>query len=558
MGELLRKQHERLVCLIFLRYFRALNKRQINAVCFKNMADSTSSIYKTLSEMLSLEKYFIRKVILLSSLAGLFSLALPVGVQLLLTFVTAQEVRPGMYVILLLILFFVWLNGFIQIRLMREGENVEQRLFTQLAYTYLSRILNQSPLSNDRSFAKYFIEISYLQKGFSKLFIDLLFASLQLTFGLLLISFYHPIFFVFGLSFVVSFFLLLRWKFNAAVHSSYEESCSKYDMVNWLSLAELFRKKFNRPSSEFAFREANKISDQYLSSKRFHFKLLIQKQNAFLAFKIVIVGGMLLLGSFLAVSQKISIGQFLGAEIVIVLVISSIEKILFSLSTIFDTMTSMQKAMSFQGNKQHNLELNDPSKISIASIDYIEGSASADFALEKGGIYTITGNSLNCKKFLQLLDFRNDNVFDLKCNGHDIKHVSIRDFKSRTAWCDHLPVILEDSFFNNVKWNTSATNEEIIEAAGLVGLDQFYKDSKDGIYNSTHHRDSIWTLENRSLLELARAIAAKPDLLIVRNQYILQHPEGLAIIRSKFKSSIVIIHNITDKPLDGIQKIQFN
>jgi hypothetical protein len=46
--------------------------------------------------------------------------------------------------------------------------------------------------------------------------------------------------------------------------------------------------------------------------------------------------------------------------------------------------------------------------------------------------------------------------------------------------------------------------------------------------------------------------------LIVRNQYILQHPEGLAIIRSKFKSSIVIIHNITDKPLDGIQKIQFN
>jgi hypothetical protein len=53
------------------------------------MAESTSSIYKTLSEMLSLEKYFIRKVILLASLAGLFSLAIPVGVQLLLTFVTA-------------------------------------------------------------------------------------------------------------------------------------------------------------------------------------------------------------------------------------------------------------------------------------------------------------------------------------------------------------------------------------------------------------------------------------------------------------------------------------
>ena len=216
------------------------------------MAESTSSIYKSLSELLSLEKYFIRKVILLSSLAGLFSLAIPVGVQLLLTFVTAQEVRPGMYAILLLILFFVWLNGVLQIRLMKEGEDVEQRLFAQLAYTYLGRILNQHPQSNDRSFAKYFIEISYLQKGFSKLFIDLLFASLQLTFGLLLISFYHPIFFLFGLSFVGSFVLLLRWKFNAAVQSSYEESCAKYEMVNWLSLAELFRKKFNRPNPDFA------------------------------------------------------------------------------------------------------------------------------------------------------------------------------------------------------------------------------------------------------------------------------------------------------------------
>ena len=109
------------------------------------MAESTSSIYKTLSELLHLEKYFIRKVILLSSLAGLFSLAIPVGVQLLLTFVTAQEVRPGMYAILILILFFVWLNGRVQIRLMKEGENVEQRLFVQLAFTYLGRILNQNP-----------------------------------------------------------------------------------------------------------------------------------------------------------------------------------------------------------------------------------------------------------------------------------------------------------------------------------------------------------------------------------------------------------------------------
>lgn len=522
------------------------------------MAESTSSIYKTLSELLKLEKYFIRKVILLSSLAGLFSLAIPVGVQLLLTFVTAQEVRPGMFAILLLILFFVWLNGSLQIRLMKEGEDVEQRLFVQLAFTYLGRILNQDPQSNDRSFAKYFIEISYLQKGFSKLFIDLLFASLQLTFGLLLISFYHPIFFLFGLSFVISFIFLLRWKFNAAVKSSYEESRAKYEMVNWLSLAELFRKKFNRPNSDFAFSEANKISEDYLQSKRFHFKLLLQKQNAFLVFKIITVGGMLLLGSLLAVEQKISIGQFLGAEIVIVLVISSIEKILFSLSTIFDTLTSMQKALAFQNHKQSAHALNDSSKIQIERIHYIELHAAHSKILEHGNIYTLTGNSIQCKKLLQSLDLRNDNFFGLKCNGHDVKHISAYSFKKRIAWCDHLPVILEDSFFENIKWNSNASNEQIIAAAELVGLNAYYDSKEKGIFTKTHHRESFWTLEIRALLELARAIVAKPDLLVLRNQYILQNPKGLEIIKTEFKEAIVLVHNITEIPLVGVETIQIN
>jgi ABC-type multidrug transport system fused ATPase/permease subunit len=365
-------------------------------------------------------------------------------------------------------------------------------------------------------------------------------------------------FFLFGLSFVILFIILLRWKFNMAVLSSYEESRAKYEMVNWLSLAELFSKKFNRPNSDFAFEEANKISEDYLLSKRFHFKLLIQKQNAFLVFKIITVGGMLLLGSLLAVEQKISIGQFLGAEIVIVLVISSIEKILFSLSTIFDTLTSMQKAMAFQQNKQVDFASNDFHKIQIDRIDYIETSEPTDILMERGKIYNLTGNTIKCKKLLQALDLRTDNTHGLKCNGHDFKHISVYSFKSRVAWCDHLPVLLQDSFFANVKWSTNASNDEIVEAAEMVGLDQFYSNSPKGIYSNTHHRDPIWTLENRALLELARAIVSKPDLLVLRNQYILQDLKALEIVLSQFKSSIVLIHNITEMPIAGAQNIQIS
>jgi ABC-type transport system involved in Fe-S cluster assembly fused permease/ATPase subunit len=218
----------------------------------------------------------------------------------------------------------------------------------------------------------------------------------------------------------------------------------------------------------------------------------------------------------------------------------------------------MQKALSYQGNKQTEFTSNEENRIPIESIDFIEASGTSPFIIERGKIYDLGGNLANCKKLLQSLDLRNENFYGLKCNGHDLKNVSVYDFKSRTAWCDHLPVILEDTFFANVKWNTQASNEEVIAAAELVGLNQFYAHSSKGIYLETQHRDEFWSLENRALLELARAIVAKPDLLVLRNQYILQHPKGIEIIQSEFKDAIVIIHNITEIPLSVASKIQIN
>jgi subfamily B ATP-binding cassette protein MsbA len=218
----------------------------------------------------------------------------------------------------------------------------------------------------------------------------------------------------------------------------------------------------------------------------------------------------------------------------------------------------MQKALSFQENKQSDYTSNEENKIQLERIDYIETSEPINVLLERGRIYNLTGNTIHCKKLLQALDLRTENTFGLKCNGHDLKHVSVHSFKSKLAWCDHLPVLLEDTFFANIKWNTNASNEEIVAAAEMVGLDQFYSNAPKGIYSKTQHRDPIWTLENRALLELARAIVTKPDLLVLRNQYILQNPKGLEIIHSQFKSSIVIIHNITELPTAGAQNIQIN
>jgi hypothetical protein len=88
----------------------------------QRMARKQANALALLRDLFYSERYFLRKTILLSSFSGLLSLAVPVGVQLLLTFVTAQEIRPGMFAILAITLFLVWLNGYLQIALMKAGD----------------------------------------------------------------------------------------------------------------------------------------------------------------------------------------------------------------------------------------------------------------------------------------------------------------------------------------------------------------------------------------------------------------------------------------------------
>ena len=56
-----------------------------------------------------------------------------------------------------------------------------------------------------------FFDIPVLQKSLSKILLDVPTASIQILFGLILLSFYHPAFILFGFILVVLLWLILRY-----------------------------------------------------------------------------------------------------------------------------------------------------------------------------------------------------------------------------------------------------------------------------------------------------------------------------------------------------------
>ena len=62
-----------------------------------------------------------------------------------------------------------------------------------------------------------------------------------------------------------------------------------------------------------------------------------------IGFKILVTAGLLLIGGLLVIDQQMNIGQFVAAEIIILLIINSIEKLIVSMETIYDVLTSVEK-----------------------------------------------------------------------------------------------------------------------------------------------------------------------------------------------------------------------
>ncbi len=60
-------------------------------------------------------------------------------------------------------------------------------------------------------------------------------------------------------------------------------------------------------------------------------------------FKVIVTAALLSIGGFLVIHHQMNIGQFVATEIVIVLLINSVEKIIFGLESFYDVLTSVEK-----------------------------------------------------------------------------------------------------------------------------------------------------------------------------------------------------------------------
>ena len=506
-------------------------------------ATATQNIFanpvRRILQVIKLEKNEISSVYFYAVLSGLIQLSLPLGIQSIISFVLGGAISTSLIVLIVLVVVGVFLNGLLQVNQMRLIEKVQQKIFVRYSFEFAERIPKLNLQSVDSYYlpelVNRFFDTVTLQKGISKLLLDVPAATIQILFGLILLSFYHPVFIFFGLILLLIISLILRLTSAKGMESSLRESDYKYAIAGWLQeMARVVKSfKFSR-STSLNISKTDKLVSGYLTHRTTHFKVLLFQYWSLVGFKVAITAAMLIVGSILLVNQQLNIGQFIAAEIVILMVIGSIEKLISNLDTVYDVLTSVEKLG----------KLTDKPLEQDGTIELIAGDKG--LSIEMNGVnfkYSTEGKTILNK--IKLLVNSNEKVCIMGATGSGkstllrLMSGAYNEFEG-TILIDNLPItnyqldslrkqtgILlsnQDIFLGSLLENINMgcddiSAKDILLMADKTGLKTFMAELKDGLNTQL---DPIGKKLSRNIIQkilLLRALVNNPRLVLMEEPF---------------------------------------
>jgi ABC-type bacteriocin/lantibiotic exporter with double-glycine peptidase domain len=483
--------------------------------------------------LLKLDRKDISQIFFYAIFSGLVSLSLPLGIQAIINLIQAGRVSISWIILVLIVVIGVALVGILSLMQLRITENLQQKIFVRSSFEFGYRLpkikfealYNQYP----PELANRFFDTLTIQKGTSKLLIDFSTALLQIIFGILLLSLYHPFFIFFGVLLAFLLYSIFRFSFEAGLSSSLKESKYKYKVVSWLQ--EIARNNFSfrkQENFEFALEKNNQLVEEYIYYREKHFKVIKRQFTQLIGFKVIITACLLLIGGYLVLNQKMNIGQFVAAEIIILLVINSVEKIIIGLESLYDVLTSVEKIgqivdLKMEEPREQNSDycftnlsietenlkfkypeapddvLNDINlKIEPSEKIYLEGvngSGKSTLIRILAGFIQPTSGSF----------FINDDTY---------RKIDVAQYRSQISTITHGETPFEGTVLENITMNNpSISNEDIKWAIESVQLGSFIKTLPEGLETKIFPDGRQLSSSNAQKILLARSIVNKPKIL---------------------------------------------
>ncbi len=501
------------------------------------MAKKILTVWQRLVNLLKLDKKDVLQVFYYAIFAGLVSLTLPLGIQAIINLIQGAQVSTSWIVLVVLVTLGVAFSGILQLMQIRIIENIQQKIFTRSSFEFTYRFpkIKMAELRNfyPPELANRFFDTLNIQKGVSKLLIDFPTALLQIIFGLLLLSLYHPFFIAYGILLLILIYVVFKYTITRGLETSLVESKQKYKVAHWIQEVARSIVSFKLSGeTNHALNKNDYLVTGYLEARESHFRILVLQFVQMIGFKILVTGGLLIIGGLLVLSQEMNIGQFVAAEIIILLVIASVEKLIVGLESFYDVLTALEKLGQVVDKEvetdQKDLELFDKEEFHMELDDLVYDVPNTDINIINGLSMKIdkkdriliqgangSGKSTLLHLISGLIEPTRGNIY---VNGVRLKSENLNHFRSKVGQSLKLETPFEGTLMENITFNDpNISKEDVLWVLEVTGLSKAVKKMEDGLDTVIYPEGKQISYTVAKKIVLARSIVKKPKLLVLRD-----------------------------------------
>lgn len=461
---------------------------------------------------------------------GLMSLATPVAVQALVnTIAFGALLQPLVVLTLILLVLLSFSNSLVALQFY-VVEMLQRRLFVRLFGEAAERLRNAAMTVRDQQYlpelANRFFDVVSLQKTAASLLLETLGYLLQTLIGMLLLAFYHPLLLAFDLFLVVALYLILFVMGKQGIPTVIEQSRAKYTAAAWLeNIAANPLLGKSRRGEDFVNLQTERIAQHYLAACVNHFRILSRQNIGALVLHTLANTALLGMGGWMVIERQLSLGQLIAAELVVNAMVYGLTRLGKTLDNFYELVASVDKISYLLDLPQEAGQDGQPEpaergcrveikQLCLPGTPYSDQANRLDLTLEPGERIAISTGADRGTLLDAIFGLRTPSAGQILLNGQDLRDLSLGRLRDTIGLVRHAELV-EATVAENLNLGSDLALFEMRKALAQVGLLDAISALPDGLNTALCPHGAPLSEEQALRLTLARAIAVKPQLLLI-------------------------------------------
>ena len=490
--------------------------------------------------LLRLDRTEVWMIVAFAAAIGVLSLATPLAVDSLITFVMFRGLLWPIVILSLILFVCLALSAAMTAIQTVIVETIQRRMFVRvagdLAFRFSNVDMDAYAHVDGQDLANRFLAVALIMKVTASLLLDAVGIGIQTLIGMLVLAFYHPFLLGFDLILLTSITFCVFWLGRGSIRTSLAETYLKFDTLTWLEeLARAPRLFKTSGGSDLAMSRADSLARRYLKARSSHFRILMRQVVFLLMLQVLASTALLGLGGWLVVNDQLTIGQLVAAELIVAFIVASFAKMTKHLEGFYDMMASSDEVgrLLILPLERRDGEVvarpNRPAAIRMKQVvlplDSRHGiepghggghAVEVSLAVAPGERVALVGPGGAGKSVLLdlLAGYRSPVSGLVEYDGMDLRSVNLESLRDQIGLAREHEIIA-DTVVENVRVGRSLGLGTVRESLAEVELLSEVYQLPDGLQTQLLRQGWPLSSGQAARLVLARAIVGRPRLLLI-------------------------------------------